>query len=719
MNLLRRRKTTEKRAASSDDASSSGIPHREKTAPVASAEPVSESDLSQAGIGEVSSLPPTSTVDSKASKPPPPKPKKRKKSGGWSCVDNCCWVIGCICCIWWVLLVLYKCLPTLSEAITGPVADPPGVVLYKEGLRARHPVVFVPGIVTGGLELWEGHPCADGLFRKRLWGGTFGEVYKRPFCWLEHMALDNITGMDPPGVRVRATSGLVAADYFAGGYFVWAVLIQNLARIGYEEKNMQMAAYDWRLSFQNTEVRDKSLSRLKSSVELLVQTNGGNKVVIIPHSMGASYLMHFMKWVEAPLPMGGGGGPDWCAKHLKAVMFIGGTLLGVPKAVSGLFSSEAKDVAVARAIAPGVLDSEIFGMQTLQYIMRVTRTWDSTMSMIPKGGDVIWGGLDWSPEEGYQCTSRRKNGEEKEVDLLEKEKEVDLLEKFDATTKELGPHGKPLAHYGRFISFGKEVAEQPAHQITRKNFRNVKPGVPISANISCGDVWTEYHEISWEHVEAVEDYKSYTADDIPDLLRYVAPQMLSRGDAHFSHGLADNLEDPKYEHFKYWSNPLETRLPNAPNMEIYCMYGVGILTERSYIYKSSPKAETCHIPFRIDPEAHGDSEGCLKQGVQFVDGDETVPTLSAGFMCAKGWRGKTRFNPSGAATFVREYFHAPPANLLEGRGTQSGAHVDIMGNFALIEDILRVAAGASGEDLGGDRFFSDLVKWVERIPLKL
>lgn len=68
------------------------------------------------------------------------------------------------------------------------------------------------------------------------------------------MSLDNETGLDPPGVRVRPVSGLVAADYFAAGYFVWAVLIANLARIGYEEKNMYMAAYDWRLSFQNTEV---------------------------------------------------------------------------------------------------------------------------------------------------------------------------------------------------------------------------------------------------------------------------------------------------------------------------------------------------------------------------------------------------------------------------------------------------------------------------------
>lgn len=149
------------------------------------------------------------------------------------------------------------------------------------------------------------------------------------------------------------------------------------------------------------------------------------------------------------------------------------------------------------------------------------------------------------------------------------------------------------------------------------------------------------------------------------------------------------------------------------------MYGVGIPTERAYVYKLASTAE-CSIPFQIDTSVTGGSENsCLKDGVFSVNGDETVPVLSAGFMCAKGWRGKTRFNPSGIRTYIREYNHAPPANLLEGRGTQSGAHVDILGNFALIEDIIRVAAGATGEDLGGDQVHSDIFKWSEKINLQL
>uniref|UniRef100_A0A7N0ZWG6 Uncharacterized protein n=1 Tax=Kalanchoe fedtschenkoi TaxID=63787 RepID=A0A7N0ZWG6_KALFE len=100
-----------------------------------------------------------------------------KSKPKWNCLDSCCWLIGCICTTWWFLLFLYDAMPAsfpqyVTRAITGPLPDPPGLKLSKQGLKANHPV-------TGGLELWEGHHCADSLFRKRLWGGTFGEVYKR------------------------------------------------------------------------------------------------------------------------------------------------------------------------------------------------------------------------------------------------------------------------------------------------------------------------------------------------------------------------------------------------------------------------------------------------------------------------------------------------------------------------------------------------------------
>lgn len=75
----------------------------------------------------------------------------------------------------------------------------------------------------------------------------------------------------------------------------------------------------------------------------------------------------------------------------------------------------------------------------------------------------------------------------------------------------------------------------------------------------CGDVWTEFDEMSRESIKKITENKAYTAQTSLDLLRYVAPKLMHRAEAHFSHGIADNLDDPKYEHYKYWSNPLETK----------------------------------------------------------------------------------------------------------------------------------------------------------------
>lgn len=83
--------------------------------------------------------------------------------------------------------------------------------------------------------------------------------------------------------------------------------------------------------------------------------------------------------------------------------------------------------------------------------MRVSRTWDATMSMLPKGGETVWGDADWSPEEGYDCAKDKRP--------------VDMS---NSTDKKLGPHGKPYAHYGRLVSFGKAAAQLPYSEIKAK-----------------------------------------------------------------------------------------------------------------------------------------------------------------------------------------------------------------------------------------------------------
>lgn len=83
-------------------------------------------------------------------------------------------------------------------------------------------------------------------------------------------------------------------------------------------------------------------------------------------------------------------------------------------------------------------------------MMRMTRTWDSTLSMIPKGGDTIWGGLDWSPEGYFNCSAKK-------------------LKNNDTQTADQNRNGR--VNYGRIISFGKDFAEIPSYENEIVDFR--------------------------------------------------------------------------------------------------------------------------------------------------------------------------------------------------------------------------------------------------------
>lgn len=84
-----------------------------------------------------------------------------------------------------------------------------------------------------------------------------------PQCWIDHMKLDAETGLDPPGIKLRAAEGLHAADYVLPGYWVWGRVIENLGLVGYDSNNMKFEAYDWRLAHPDLERRDHYFSRLK------------------------------------------------------------------------------------------------------------------------------------------------------------------------------------------------------------------------------------------------------------------------------------------------------------------------------------------------------------------------------------------------------------------------------------------------------------------------
>ena len=107
-------------------------------------------------------------------------------------------------------------------------------------------------------------------------------------------------------------------------------------------------------------------------------------------------------------------------------------------------------------------------------------------------------------------------------------------------------------------------------------------------------------------------------------------------------------------------------------------------------------------------DANGSS--WLASGVQLGDGDGTVPLLSLGLMCAKGWR-SAALNPAGMGLTTREYRHVPLDGVgsfmagVSGRTVQGLAnekdadHIMIMGNRELITDLPSRSRRAKHEPL--------------------
>ncbi|WZN65544.1 phospholipid:diacylglycerol acyltransferase [Chloropicon roscoffensis] len=137
-----------------------------------------------------------------------------------------------------------------------------------------------------------------------------------------------------------------------------------------------------------------------------------------------------------------------------------------------------------------------------------------------------------------------------------------------------------------------------------------------------------------------------------------------------------------------WGQALLEPLPRSPNLKMYCLYGVGVETERAY--RLEAKGEDLEI-----------------STVEWSDGDGTVPLVSLGYMCSKGkrgWRKNARLNPGlKIAVTSREYRHQPAALSLRG-GPRTGDHVNILLNTELIGDIIAIAAGRDLED----RVISDI-----------
>lgn len=439
--------------------------------------------------------------------------------------------------------------------------------------------------------------------------------------WKRHIMLDKVTGLDPPGIKLRASQGFDAADFFITGYWIWNKIIENLATIGYDPSNAFTAAYDWRLAYGNLEHRDQYFSRLQAYIESAVRISD-KKVVLLSHSMGAQVLYYFFHWVEAEGY--GGGGPSWVDDHIESWINISGCMLGALKDVPAVLSGEMKDTAQLSAFA-------VYGLE--KFLSRheraeIFRAMFGISSMLPIGGDAVWGNGTWAPDD------------------------------------------KP----GQNISFGKFIT-----------FR--------------------------EPPERSEHTQNLTMDEtMPYIFQHTDTWYKDAILSNYSFGVAHKREEVEANQLipRRWMNPLETRLPLAPNLKIYCFYGFGKDTERAYFYKEDKDPATL-TNVTIDV---GYMSSMADHGVVMGEGDGTVSLLSTGYMCNKGWQMK-RYNPAGVKIKIVEMPDEPDRFSPRG-GPNTGDHVDILGRSSLNDLILKVAGG-QGESieevvLSNIKEYSDKVK---------
>ncbi|TFB06864.1 Phospholipid:diacylglycerol acyltransferase [Trichoderma ghanense] len=500
-----------------------------------------------------------------------------------------------------------------------------GLKARAEGLAAHHPMIMIPGVISTGLESWGTANISRAYFRKRLWGSwtMMRALVLDKEVWKKHIMLDRRTGLDPPHVKLRAAQGFDATDFFITGYWIWSKIFENLATIGYDPTNSFTAAYDWRLSYANLEVRDRYFSRLKSYIETAVAFEG-RKVVLASHSMGSQVIFYFYHWVESDL--GGRGGEDWVERHIDSWINISGCMLGAVKDLTAVLSGEMRDTAQLNALA-------IYGLEKFlskEERAELFRAMPGISSMLPIGGNAVWGDLNGAPDDlpGQTYT------------------------------------------YGSFL-----------------NFR-------VGAN------WT-----TPDRNFTVDDAMDYLFNTTEDWYKDQIKRSYSHGVAHTAAEVEANEKIPRK-----WINPLETRLPRAPNLKIYCFYGVGKPTERSYYYRAPDQPLMTNLNITIDT---GLTEGPIDHGVILGEGDGTVNLLSSGYMCNRGWHMK-RYNPAGSKITVVEMPHEPDRFSPRG-GPNTADHVDILGRQTLNELVLRVAAG-KGETIA-DYVVSDIKAYADKVKI--
>eukprot|EP01084_Bolivina_argentea_P133431 235486_1 len=564
-------------------------------------------------------------------------------------------------------------------------------------IKPKHPVIIFPGICSTSLELWQSNiendkyineECKNYIkwnMRQRIWGSAhcITELMRSPKCWLYHMMLNESTGLDPNGIKIRAIEGATGADYLFPGFWVWALVLDNLVTIGYDTNQIYFANFDWRVSPNKLNIRDAYWDRCKFEIELRVKLTG-EKAVLIGHSMGANMIMYFLQWVTSNHPLGGHGGKQWVDQYIDSFIPVGGPLLGAPKIIPMYLFGEALET----ALLPRPLRSFKEMVMPRPWFSRWVRAVHGGMQLAPIGGELIWGNNTYSVEDKFNDNNGETYG--KLVNYIGGDSIYSNCHLTETGSIDLDiNHDGDIDFHVDFHNNSKvRQAEFPENEkLHAFDFDRICCKTPTEKQEDIiNNLANNYTIYNWTEMLRVLDIQTY--NHLMENHELSAPTK----DINIS-------DDSLYDKPKYFGNPLWRPLPYAPNMTVYCMYGTNLRSGRNYYYQRDYNASFKYA-FRINTN-YNDKENNIINGFKTVNGDGTIPLLSLGFMCSKGWRNNKRFNPSLMKTKIIEYEDKKESIYQKGTlrgGKWSGDHVDIMGNQLLIKNVLLIAMGYGNND---------------------
>lgn len=160
---------------------------------------------------------------------------------------------------------------------------------------------------------------------------------------------------------------------------------------------------------------------------------------------------------------------------------------------------------------------------------------------------------------------------------------------------------------------------------------------------------------------------------------------------------------------KSYERPLTAApFPVAKKTTMYCLYGVGKLTEVGYRYV----VEEGGTPEDLESlELAGSADG-----VVLGDGDGTVTLASLGYLCRT--KSAVGYQQTFGKVVTVEIPDKPKPLYVDPRGgSETSDHVDILGNYRVLESVLRIATG--NEDGINDEIVSMIDNIVERVDSKL